>query len=150
MTPSSYKNIFILSLIYPFFLYGCSDHTTPEQKALELVTKSHTVNKNYSIDRVIKDFIREKGENVKSVGWYVEKIADNRYLVTYKYSLHSFTEGVGERGFFFEVDLSDGSVIDKTIEYTQKLPPLKKTYSNEKEMFNDITGQTYSPETDLQ
>jgi hypothetical protein len=69
---------------------------------------------------------------VKPIGWRVEKIADNRYLVSYKYNLHSFKEGVGERGFFFEVDLADNSVIDKTIEYTEKMPPLTKAYSNEK------------------
>jgi hypothetical protein len=146
MTLTFNKNIFILSFFIICFMQGCADNTSPEQKALDLAINSHVVNKDLSVDRVIKDFIKEKGDDVKPLGWSVEKIADKRYLVSYKYSLHSFSEGIGERGFFFEVDLTDSSVTDKTIEYTKKLPPLTKAYSNEKEIFNDVTGQTYSPD----
>jgi hypothetical protein len=141
------KNTKIFILLLLFFLTGCSD-STPEQKALDLAINSHVVNKDLSVDRVIKDFIKEKGDDVKPLGWRVEKMTDNRYLVSYKYELHSFNEGVGERGFFFEVNLPDSSVTDKTIEYTSKMAPLTKAYSNENEIFNDITGPAFSPDTD--
>jgi hypothetical protein len=140
------KKFLILLLLLFCIFPGCSDNTPPEQKALDLVMNSYATNKDISVYRCIEDFIKEKGDDVKPQGWRAEKMADNRYLVSYKYSLHSFSEGVGERGFFFEVNLADSSVADKTIEYTLKMAPLTKAYSDEKEIFNDITGQAYSPE----
>lgn len=128
-------------------MQGCSDNTTPEKKAFDLVINYHSANKDVPVRRLVENFIREKGNDIKPVGWDVKKIGGNRYLVSYKYNLHSFTEGIGERGFFFEVDLADKSVSDKTIEYIEKMPPLTKAYSDEKEIFKDITGETYSVDT---
>ncbi len=112
-----------LLLLLLFFFIGCSDNTPPEQNALDLVKNSHIVNKDLSVDRVIKDFIGEKGDDIKPLCWRAEKMTDNRYLVSYKYSLHSFKEGVGERGFFFDVDLAENSVTDKIIGYIKKIHP---------------------------
>ncbi len=147
MTLCFKKNIFVFLLFIICFIQGCSDNTTPEQKALDIVINSHAANRDIPVRKLVENFIREKGDDVKPLGWRVEKLEGNRYLVSYKYTLHSFTEGIGERGFFFEVDIADKSVLDKTIEYIEKMPPLTKAYSNEKEIFKDITGLTYSPKT---
>lgn len=147
MTLCFKKNIFVFLLFIVCFMQGCSDNITPEQKALDLVINSHSANKDVPVHRLVENFIREKGDDVKPVGWDVKRIKENRYLVSYKYALHSFIEGIGERGFFFEVDLADNAVTDKTIEYIEKMPPLTKAYSDEKEIFKDITGETYSADT---
>ena len=119
-------------------LFGCSKSLPPERKALEVAQKSYVLGSDRNVYRFIEKFIREKGDDVKPVGWDVEKKSNNKYLVSYKYQVHSFDEGVGEKGFFFEVDLNDESVINKTDEYLKKMKPLSNTYKSEKEIYKDI------------
>ena len=52
--------------------------------------------------------------------------------------MFSFVEGSGEKGFFFEVDLDNESVINRTDEYLKKMKPLSDAYKSEKEIYKDI------------
>ena len=133
------KRIFILLIIFPIcMLFSCSKNLSSERKALEVAQKSYALGGDRNVYRFIEKFIRQKGDDVKPVGWDVEKKSKNKYLVSYKYQVHSFDEGVGEKGFFFEVDLNDESVINKTDEYLKKMKPLSDTYKSEKEIYKDI------------
>lgn len=123
------------------FFTGCSENLPPERYAAEIVKDSYVLSKDKTVYRFIEEFIRQKGDDVKPGSWNAEKMTDNKYLVSYKYKLHSFNEGVGERGFFFEVDLSDELVIDRTKEYLEKMKPLSKIYNNEKEILREIISE---------
>ena len=118
----------ILIIFSICFLLGCSENRRPEKRALELVVDSYALDEDKPVYRFIKEFLNQKGDDVKPIGWYVEKTSDSEFLVSYKYRIYSFKEGIGEKGFFFEVNLNNESVIDRTNEYLEKMKPLSKTY----------------------
>ena len=136
--------IFLKWRLLPFLLipvcisFGCSGNLPDEKKAMEVAQNSYAVTADKPVYRFIEDFLVQKGDEVKPGRWDVEKFADNKYLVSYKYQLYSFNEGVGEKGFFFEVDLDTESVIDRTNEYLKRMKPLSNAYTNEKEIFKEI------------
>lgn len=120
------------------FLSGCSENRHPDKRALEIVKDSYALDGGKPVYRYIKEFLIQKGDDVKPIGWNVEKTSDNEYLVSYKYKQYSFKEGIGEKGFFFEVNLDNESVIDRTNEYLEKMRPLSKAYKSEDEIFREI------------
>jgi hypothetical protein len=122
--------VILLSLI----LTCCSKGLSPEKKALGIVLKSHALGGDLSVDDEIDRMIKEGGENIKHLGWDVSRIEGGIYLVSYRYDIYSFQEGTGKRGYFFEVDLKDGSVRNVTEEYLKKMSPLSKPYKDEKEI----------------
>lgn len=138
------KKTIIILIISNCFLISCSEELPPEKKALKIAKYSYVLNEEKPVYRFIDDFIRQKGDNAKPGVWKVEKITDNKYLVSYKYKLYSFNEGIGEKGFFFEVDLETGSVIDRTKEYLEKMTPLSNAYKSEKELFKEIINEDES------
>jgi hypothetical protein len=127
--------LIILSCI---FLWCCSKGLTPEKKALRLVLESHALGGDLSVGDAIERVIREGGDNIKSVGWYVSRIDGRVYLVAYRYNIYSFERGTGERGFFFEVDLGDGSVRNVTEEYTMDMRPLSEPFKDEEEILEEF------------
>ena len=136
------KKIFIIIAIFSnCFFIGCSEKLPPEREALKIVKYSYVLNKDEPVYRYIDNFIKQKGDNAKPGKWKVEKITDNKYLVSYKYNLYSFNEGIGEKGFFFEVDLDTETVMDKTKEYLEKMKPLSSAYKSEKELFKEIINE---------
>jgi hypothetical protein len=143
----SNRNIVLLLIFCLCFFYSCSGNAPPEKRALELAKDSYALDGDKPAYRIIEEFTRRKGDDVKPIGWEVEKKADNKYLVSFKYKIYSFNEGVGERGFFFEVDLDNGSVTDKTEEILENMKPLSSAYKNEKEIFREMIGGEGSVDT---
>ncbi len=139
------NRFFILLLIFcASFLSGCSENFSPEKRALEIAGDSHVLDSDKTVSRFIRDYIEQKGDNAKPVGWNSERQGNNKYLVSYKYQLYSFNEGIGEKGFFFEVNLDDESVIDRTREYLEKMKPLSKAYASEKDIFKEVINESES------
>ena len=132
------RKITVMIIFIICFLPGCSENKRPERRALEIVQDSYVIDKDIPVYRFVDEFIKQKGDDVKPVGWDVEKKSKNKYLVSYKYQVHSFDEGVGEKGFFFEVDLNDESVKNKTDEYLKKMKPLSDAYKSEREIYKEI------------
>ncbi len=130
-----HKIIFIFIFIFFFtVLSGCSRDIAPVEKAIEIVKRSHSIIKETSVDQYLKTLLKENGDDIRPVGWFCKKIMDSRYIVSYKYTLYSFDQGTGEKGYFFEVNLDDNSVKDVTSEYQKQLKPLLPSASSEKEL----------------
>ena len=109
---------------------------------MDLARKSHALGQDSSVETKIEKIIADGQGDIKPIGWEVNKIGDNLYLVNYKYNIYSFEEGTGERGFFFRVDLKDGLVSDVTDQYLQQMKPLSKAYKDEKEILDDFIGSS--------
>ena len=142
MSYTIFKRIIsLLSILNILLIFNCSDNISPEKKALSIARKSHSLSEYSTVDLFIKDFITKKGDDIKPIGWDVGKLKDNEYLVSYKYEIFSFKEGTGKKGFFFEVDLNNETVIDKTEEYLEEMQPLSNAYKSEKEIFKEIINE---------
>ena len=133
--------LFILIISITCLFWGCSESIPPERQAVKIVKDSHVISKDLSVSRYIDEYVRQKGDDVKPFGWSVEKLSEEKYFVSYKYQIFRFNEGAGEKGFFFEVNIDDESVIDKTGEYLEKLKPLSSVYDSEKEIFKEIINE---------
>ena len=136
----------IRSLLYLFLFiiitsFSVCSQQQPEYKALQLAKQSHALSINQSVESFIDTFLKEGSNEIKGMGWDVRKEEDQQYLVTYIYKIHSFKYGIGERGYFFLVDLNNGSVRNLTAEYVQKMPPLQKPYTDERELADDLLKQ---------
>jgi len=128
----------IIIIIFSILLTCCSQGRSPEKKALALVLESHALGDDLSVYDVIDKMIREGGDNIRPLGWDVSRIEGGIYLVSYRYNIYSFQEGTGRRGYFFEVDLKDGSVRNATEEYLKNMSPLSKPYKDEKEIIEEF------------
>jgi hypothetical protein len=131
-----------LIVLFSLFFVCCSKGLSPEKKALGLVLKSHALGGDLSVDDEIDKMIREGGDNIKHLGWDISSIEGGIYLVSYRYDIYSFQEGTGRRGYFFEVDLKDGSVRNVTEEYLKKMSPLSKPYKSEKEIIEKFREES--------
>ena len=121
-------------------IVGCSQEP-PETKAVRLAKESNVLKEDKSVELVIKDLMQERKSDFKPIGWKTEKKSEKIFLVSYRYKIHSFKEGVGERGFFFEIDLSNNSVRDVTKEYVSKMKPLSPVYMQEKQLVDDFMSE---------
>ena len=128
----------LVALLIALIMAGCSNQLPPEQRALELEEESQALGGNQSVQFTIHNWVKERGEEVKPIGWDVSKENDRIYLVSYKYEIYSFKEGTGERGFFFEVDLNSRSVRNVTKEVTQKLGALSPSFKKEEEISEQL------------
>ena len=129
--------IFVLAICV-LMIASCSKELSPEEKALKLVKKSQALGGNQSVKRALDKWLKERGEEIKPIGWQVGKERDDVYLVSYMYKVHSFQEGAGERGFFFEVDVDSGSVRNVTKEVTQKMGSLSPSFRKEEEISQQL------------
>ncbi len=120
--------MFIL-IITAFFHIECQQRLRPEERAIKLVEDSQALGGELSVKQIIDKWLKEKGEEVRPMGWSVEKKDDQVYLVGYKYRIFSFQRGSGERGFFFEVNLATEEVQNVTQRKMREMgslaPPLK-------------------------
>lgn len=128
------RTLFLLAILA---LIGCADNKNPKQKALDLVLESRTINSEMTVRDYIDKYREEMGDEIKSLGWSVEEIANQKYLVVYNYKIFSFDRGTGEMGFYFEVDLKNNSVKNVTDEHQKELP-LSNAYTDEKEIVDDL------------
>ena len=137
------RSVFCVILLTMVSLSSVCSQPRPEVKALELAQRSHTLRGDKSVEFFIEEFLKERRDEVKRLGWEVKKERDQEYLVSYIYEVHSFKEGIGKRGFFFRVNLSDGSVRNVTHEHTRKMPPFEKFYKDEKGLVDDLLKQKF-------
>ena len=116
----------------------CCSHEPPERRALTLVEESETMESGTSVKHYIASWQEEKRNEVKPLGWSVERKGDQTFLVAYRYEIHSLTQGVGVRGFFFEVDLGSGVVRNVTEQRVRLMPPLQPIYQSESDMVKEL------------
>ena len=107
----------------------CQQDLRPEERAIRLVEESRVLGGELSVGHAIEAWLEARGEDVRPIGWTATKKDDQVYLVGYKYKIFSFEKGSGERGFFFEVNLSTKAVQNVTERVTREMgslaPPLK-------------------------
>ncbi len=138
------KSFIVISIIGILCLIpGCSRKLPPEAKAIEMVKHSHALGGDRSVEVFIETWLREKGDEVKPMGWEVEAEGKYLYLVSYRYELHSFKLGIGQRAYFFRVNLNTGTVRDVTGEFRRKMKPLAPPFSSEKEATEKIFENLY-------
>jgi len=102
------------------------------------VEESQALGGNQSVKLALDKWLKERGEEIKPIGWRVSKEHDEVYLVSYMYKVYSFREGTGERGFFFEVDVDSGSVRNVTKEVTRKMGSLSPSFRKEGEISEQL------------
>jgi hypothetical protein len=110
---------------------GCQQRLRPEEKAIRLVEDSQALGGELSVELAIDRWLKEKGENIRPLGWIVTKKKNQIYLVAYKYRIYSFKEGSGESGFFFEVNLATEEVQNVTQRATREMGPLAPPLKDE-------------------
>ncbi len=102
----------------------CQKGLRPEERAIRLVEESRALGGDLSVGHAIEAWLKDKGEDVRPIGWTATRKDDQVYLVGYKYKIYSFEKGSGERGFFFEVNLHTEAVQDVTERVTREMGPL--------------------------
>ena len=120
---------------------GCQRKLIPEEKAIRLVEESQTLGGNTTVRLRLDQWLEEKGDRVRPIGWHVTQKGDQVYLVSYKYRVYSFGEGTGERGFFFEVNLDTEAVRNVTKEVARKMDPLSLPFKDEKQIPEQLMQQ---------
>ncbi len=131
----------LLMILLAGFSAGCSGDLSPEQKALVLA-KKFVMKDGLSAEKNIDNMIKGGGNDIKPLGWDVEEIENQVFLVKYRYNLHSLEMGIGERGYFFRVDLRNAAVADVTDQYLKRMAPLSKPYRNEEEIVKSVVGDS--------
>jgi len=126
--------IIITALIH----ISCPQKLSPEEKAIRLVEESQALGGEMSVNLTIDKWLKEKGEEVRPIGWSASKKNDQVYLVSYKYKVYSFREGTGERGFFFEVNLPTEAVRNVTEEVTREMGSLAPPFKKEEEISEQL------------
>ena len=117
---------------------SCPQKLRPEEKAIRLVEESRALGGELSVGLTIDKWLKERGEEVRPIGWSVSKKNDQVYSVSYKYRVYSLREGAGERGFFFEVNLPTKAVRNLTEEVTRKMDSLAPPFNNEEEISEQL------------
>lgn len=113
---------------------NCSQKLRPEEEAIRLVKESQALGGELSVRVTIDRWLKEKGEEVRPIGWRVSKRNDQVYLVSYRYKIYSFGEGTGERGFFFEVNPATEVVRNVTEEVAREMGSLAPPFREEEEI----------------
>jgi len=121
----------IMSTLAFIMMTGCSREIPPEEKAIRLVEESQALVSGLSVKMTIDNWLEERGDKVKPIGWAVHKKKDQVYLVSYTYNVYSFGEGTGERGFFFEANLATGVVLNVTKDFVQEMGFLSPSFKEE-------------------
>ena len=91
----------------------------PEGKAVALVKRSHVIDKFMDVDMLMKKWTDEYSAKFQVLGWKAKKVDDQLYLVGY-----TITDGLATKGFYFDVDLSTG-----TVRHLAEHPELQKKYN---------------------
>ena len=136
------KAFFMFILIITTSLHiGCQQRLRPEERAIRLVEDSQALGGELSVKLTIDKWLKEKGEEVRPMGWRITKKDDQVYLVGYKYRVFSFEEGSGERGFFFEVNLANEVVHDVTETVIREMGSLAPPLRNDKDIPEELLNK---------
>jgi hypothetical protein len=133
------KAFFMFILIFTVsFSISCQQRLRPEERAIRLVEDSQALGGELSVKHAIDKWLKEKGEEVRPMGWRVTKKGDKVYLVGYEYRIYSFQEGSGESGFFFEVNLATEAVQNVTQRETREMDPLAPPLRNDEDIPEEL------------
>ena len=89
-----------------------------EEKAIELVKKSHAVDRFSNVETLVKKWTDERSGKFQIIGWKAKKIDDQTYLVSYTAS-----DGLNVTGFYFDINTRTGNVL-----HIADSPELQKKY----------------------
>lgn len=128
-------------IITAFPHVGCQQRLRPEERAIRLVEDSLALGGELSVKHSIDKWLIEKGEEVRPMGWRVNKKDDQVYLVGYEYRIFSFQEGSGESGFFFEVNLATGAVQNVTQRVVREMGSLAPPLRNDKDIPEELLDE---------
>lgn len=90
-----------------------------EEKAIEIVKKSHALYRNTSTEALIKKWSDENAAKFQIIGWNARKMDEEIYLVSY-----TAMDGAFPKGFYFALDIRTGEV-----ENLENKPELQKKYN---------------------
>ena len=76
-----------------------------EGKAIELVKKSHVIDRFYNVETITRRWADEHSDEYQIMGWKAKKIDNQNYLVSFTAS-----DGSDTRGFYFDTNTKTGSV----------------------------------------
>lgn len=90
-----------------------------EERAIEIVKKSHALYRNTSTEALIKKWSDENAAKFQVIGWNARKMDEELYLVSY-----TAMDGAFPKGFYFALDIRTGEV-----ENLENRPELQKKYN---------------------
>ena len=140
--------MFVLIVTVAFSI-SCQQRLRPEERAIRLVENSQSLGSELSVKLTIDKWLKEKGDEIRPMGWRVTKKGDQVYLVGYKYRIYSFEEGSGERGFFFEVNLANEVVHDVTETVIREMGSLAPPLRNDKDIPEELLNKWENTEKRL-
>ncbi len=120
------------------FITGCGSDLSPDEKALNIVKESQVLGGNISVETFIRNWLQKRKDKIKPLGWTIEKRAELIYLVSFHYRIHSFAEGLGERAYFFEVNLDTEAVRNVTREFVKEMEPLQPLILDEEKLVEEL------------
>ncbi len=90
----------------------------PDDRAIELVKKSHVIDRVLTVDSLMKKWAADNSAKYQILGWKAKKFDAQMYLVAF-----SISDGIETKGFYFDVDLDTG-----TVRHLADYPELQKKY----------------------
>lgn len=130
-------------------IVGCSEHQSPEEKAITLVKESQALKFGVSVNDMIETLLKERDNEIRPIGWEAKLVGNHRYIISYTYKIYSFDKGVGNGGYYFDVDLNSGSVRNVTKKYEEDFKSLVPAFKDEKEIVEEFLEHAEKPEQDL-
>jgi hypothetical protein len=128
---------------------GCSEHRSPEDRAIALVKESQALKAGVSVNDMIETLLNERENEIRPIGWEAKRVDNQRYLISYTYRIFSFERGVGHGGYFFDVDLNTGSVRNVTSKYEGDFKSLAPAFKDEKEIAEEFLEKLEKSKEDL-
>lgn len=89
-----------------------------EGKAIELVKKSHAIDRFSDIETLMKKWTDEVSGKFQIIGWKAKKMDDQTYLISY-----TALDGLNTKGFYFDINTKTG-----TVRHIADHPELQKKY----------------------
>lgn len=131
----------LLAVIGFLLCAACSGGGSDEERALRLAKESHAVGGTETVERFLESWMDENREDVRPVGWTVERKSGGTYLAKYRYEMYSFERGTGERAWVFEVDVNNGDVQDVTGRFQKKESALSPAFENVDQVREGVVQQ---------
>ena len=133
-------------IIIVIALIGCRQALPPERKAIDVVKASHALGGNLPVELTIENWLKEKKDEVKPLGWNANRRDDHTYLVSFAFKIYSWDKGSGEESYFFLVNLANESVQNVTNKFKRKTKPLSAPYKNEEEISEQLIPKILAEE----
>ena len=125
-------------LLLIFVMLACRQDVPPERKAIDLIKASHALGGELSVERTIDNWLTEKKDEVKPIGWNVTIKTDHTYLVSYAFQIYSWEKGSGEDYYYFLVNLENENVQNVTDKYNQQTKSLSAPFKDVAEISEQL------------